>query len=188
MNTQTTTPPRTDHWASAAAAVLSLLLVRPYLAATPLDGTFVLGGIYVALLVVSTVGPVPHSDRRLHAAPVLLLGCGAVWLSQSASGPAIPSVAGLAATPLALNMLAAVAEEAFFRRFIYGKFVRWSGAAAVAVAALLFAAVHLPAYGPAAFPVDLGAGLLFGWQRWAAGTWTVPAATHMLANLLGVRR
>ena len=24
-------------------------------------------------------------------------------------------------------------------------------------------------------PVDLGAGLLFGWQRWASGSWTAPA-------------
>jgi membrane protease YdiL (CAAX protease family) len=51
---------------------------------------------------------------------------------------------------------------------------------------LLFALVHVPLYGWAVFPVDLGAGLLFGWQRWAAGTWTVPAATHAAANLLVV--
>ena len=48
--------------------------------------------------------------------------------------------------------------------------------------------MHIPSYGLAAFPVDLGAGLLFGWQRWAAGTWTVPAATHAAANLLAVIR
>ena len=52
---------------------------------------------------------------------------------------------------------------------------------AVAGSALLFALVHLPAYGVAAFPVDLGAGLLLSWQRWASGTWTVPAATHAVA-------
>jgi hypothetical protein len=48
--------------------------------------------------------------------------------------------------------------------------------------------VHLPAYGVAALPVDLGAGLLFSWQRWASGTWTVPAATHAFANALVVLR
>ncbi len=57
---------------------------------------------------------------------------------------------------------------------------------AVVGSALLFAAVHVPLYGVAAFPVDLGAGLLFSWQRWASGDWTVPAATHAAANLLAV--
>jgi hypothetical protein len=38
----------------------------------------------------------------------------------------------------------------------------------------------------AAFWVDLGAGLLLSWQRWASGTWAVPAATHVAANLLVV--
>jgi membrane protease YdiL (CAAX protease family) len=56
----------------------------------------------------------------------------------------------------------------------------------VVASALLFALVHLPFYGMAAFPVDLGAGLLFGWQRWSSGTWTVPAATHAAANLMVV--
>jgi len=52
--------------------------------------------------------------------------------------------------------------------------------------ATLFALVHLPAYGTAALPVDLGAGLLLSWQRFASGRWTVPAATHAVANLLAV--
>jgi hypothetical protein len=32
--------------------------------------------------------------------------------------------------------------------------------------------------------VDLGAGLVFGWQRHAAGTWTAPALTHAAVNLV----
>ena len=28
--------------------------------------------------------------------------------------------------------------------------------------------------------------VLFGWQRWASGTWTVPAGTHAIANVLAV--
>jgi membrane protease YdiL (CAAX protease family) len=50
----------------------------------------------------------------------------------------------------------------------------------------VFALVHLPAYGLAAMPVDLGAALLLGWQRYASGRWTVPAVTHAVANLLAV--
>ena len=53
---------------------------------------------------------------------------------------------------------------------------------------MLFALVHLPAYGVVALPVDLGAGLLLSWQRWASGTWTVPAGTHAFANVLAVLR
>ncbi len=79
-----------------------------------------------------------------------------------------------------------MAEEALFRRVAYGVLEPYGAVTAVAVTALLFALIHVPLYGVVAFPVDLGAGLLFGWQRWAAGTWTVPAATHAAANCLAV--
>jgi hypothetical protein len=35
-------------------------------------------------------------------------------------------------------------------------------------------------------PIDFAAGLVLGWQRWATGTWTAPAATHVFANLWAV--
>jgi len=57
-----------------------------------------------------------------------------------------------------------------------------------ALAALLFAALHVPIYGPAVFWVDLGAGLLLSWQRWASGGWGAPATTHVVANLVAVLR
>ena len=94
--------------------------------------------------------------------------------------------APLGASALPLAILAAVAEEALFRRAAYGWLERFGPAVAVVGSALLFAAVHLPLYGAAALPVDLGAGLLFSWQRWAAGTWTVPAGTHAAANVVAV--
>jgi membrane protease YdiL (CAAX protease family) len=86
-----------------------------------------------------------------------------------------------------LTLAAAVAEEALFRQALYRWLAARGGAVlAVAGGAVLFALVHVPFYGMAAFPVDLGAGLLFGWQRWSSGRWTVPAATHAAANLLVV--
>ena len=87
---------------------------------------------------------------------------------------------------LPLAVLAAVAEEALFRRAAYGWLERYGPAVAIIGSALLFAAVHLPLYGAAALPVDVGAGLLLSWQRWASGTWTVPAGTHAAANVLAV--
>jgi membrane protease YdiL (CAAX protease family) len=83
--------------------------------------------------------------------------------------------------------VAAVAEEAFFRRFLYGWLSRWGVPIALVGSAVAFAAVHVPLYGLVALPIDLGAGLLLGWQRWATGGWTAPAVTHVIANLLTLR-
>jgi membrane protease YdiL (CAAX protease family) len=84
------------------------------------------------------------------------------------------------------GVVAAVAEEVFFRRLVYGWLERWGAAVAVGVAALLFALVHVPVYGWGVLPIDLAAGLVFGWQRWASGTWTAPAVAHAVANLLAL--
>jgi membrane protease YdiL (CAAX protease family) len=96
----------------------------------------------------------------------------------------VPIPFGTWAIPLSL--LAAVAEEALFRRAAYGALEPAGAVVAIGVTSLLFALIHVPLYGVAAFPVDLGAGLLFGWQRWACGTWTTSAGTHAAANLLAV--
>ncbi|MDR7512393.1 MAG: CPBP family glutamic-type intramembrane protease, partial [Armatimonadota bacterium] len=97
-----------------------------------------------------------------------------------------PPAGSYAAAAVAAALVAAVAEEAFFRRLLYGWLEPLGPIAAIGLAAIAFAAVHVPAWGPAALPVDLAAGVLFGWQRWASGTWTAPAATHVAANLLQV--
>jgi membrane protease YdiL (CAAX protease family) len=70
----------------------------------------------------------------------------------------------------------------------YARLARFGALVAVAGSAILFGMVHLPAYGVAALPVDLGAGVLFGWQRWASGTWLVPAGTHVFANAVAIVR
>jgi membrane protease YdiL (CAAX protease family) len=99
-----------------------------------------------------------------------------------ASGPSMRTTAiGIAA-----SLVAAVAEEVFFRRLLYGRLQRFGPFAAVVGAAALFAAVHVPGYGVGALPVDFAAGLVLGWQRWATGTWTAPATTHAFANLVQV--
>ena len=84
------------------------------------------------------------------------------------------------------SVAAAVAEELFFRRLLYSRLERWGPVAAVVGAAIAFAAVHVPGYGVGAAPVDLAAGLVLGWQRWATGSWTSPAATHVFANLVQI--
>jgi membrane protease YdiL (CAAX protease family) len=114
----------------------------------------------------------------------LVLGLVGVVGAGIVAGPVADRRVGGVAVGLAL--LAAVAEEALFRRVLYDRLLRFGVVAAVAGSAVLFALVHLPAYGLAAMPVDLGAALLLGWQRYASGRWTVPAVTHAVANLLAV--
>ena len=114
------------------------------------------------------------------------LGLAAILLAARVVGHSVPSPWSAAALPLSL--LAAVAEEALFRRVAYARLERLGAVVAIAGSALLFGLVHVPAYGIAALPVDVGAGLLLGWQRWASGTWTVPAATHAFANAVVVLR
>jgi len=141
----------------------------------------------------------PAGEGRLEAgtgavAPLrlwLVVGAGiaAVALAAGAStlpGPALPAPGGLAV--LALVAGTGVAEEAFFRRLLYGRLERWGAAVAVVGSAAAFGLMHVPLHGTAALPVDLGAGLFLSWQRWAAGTWAAPAATHALANVVVVLR
>ena len=82
------------------------------------------------------------------------------------------------------NALAAVAEEAWFRRVCFGLLAPAGPVVAIAGSTVLFAAVHVAIYGFWVVPVDLAAGALLGWQRAVTGSWTVPAATHVIANLL----
>jgi membrane protease YdiL (CAAX protease family) len=155
---------------------------RPAAAATPARGTAAAAPARGAAGAVRRPGAAPASRPR--AGAVLVVGVAAVVAAALLAGPVPPLPAGVVA--LALSLLAAVAEEALFRGALYGLLERRGAVVAVGTSALLFALVHVPSYGLAAMPVDLGAGLLFGWQRWASDRWTVPAATHAAANLLAV--
>ncbi|MGH2829987.1 MAG: lysostaphin resistance A-like protein [Actinomycetota bacterium] len=112
---------------------------------------------------------------------VTLSGFAAFW-----AGRALGEGVGVRLTTLGVVaiILAAVAEEAFFRRFVYGWAERFGAGTAIAVSTVLFALIHLPMYGGGVMWIDLAAGALLGWQRWATGSWTSPAVTHVVANLL----
>jgi membrane protease YdiL (CAAX protease family) len=111
----------------------------------------------------------------------VIVGVGAfVVAGRMGTSPPVPF------TPLAAaaGVVAAVAEEALFRRVLYGQLVRLGAIAAVVGTAVAFAAIHLPMYGPAVLPLDFAAGLVLGWQRWTTGGWSAPAVTHAAANLV----
>ena len=173
--------------ADAAVAVgLAFLLARPALgtvaAAVPL-----LAAGYLAMAATALAAPAREAAGAappLGWAAPLGIGLAAVAMAGVVAGPAPDPRVGAAAA--GLGLLAAVAEEALFRRLLYARLARYGTVVAVLGSATLFALVHLPAYGTAALPVDLGAGLLLSWQRFASGRWTVPAVTHAVANLLAV--
>ena len=177
-----------EAWAAKIVIVVgtAVLVLRPF--ATPPSGARVslFAVSYLTIGLASIVVPAERDRARLAPGFVLPMGFAAVALSASVAGTPVPLPWSAAALPLSL--LAAVAEEALFRRLAFARLERFGVVVAVVGSALLFGLVHVPAYGLAALPVDVGAGLLFGWQRWASGTWTVPAATHAFANALVVVR
>jgi membrane protease YdiL (CAAX protease family) len=164
------------------AAGLVFLLARPALP----GGAALLAAGYLALFAAAVALPAASRPARapLGAGSVLAVGVAAVVAARALALPA--PVPPATAAAVAFGLAAAVAEEALFRRLLYGRLERFGPAVAVVGTALLFGLVHLPAYGVAALPVDLGAGLLLSWQRHASGSWAVPAATHAVANLLAV--
>jgi membrane protease YdiL (CAAX protease family) len=169
------------------AAGCGLLTARPLLVGVGGGGPGpVLATLFLGLLAVSLLWPGPAAVRPgPRAFPVLLLGVGAFVLGRLlATGPAsVPAATGFV---IGMNTLAAVAEEAFFRRLVYGALLAGGPAVALVGSAVLFALVHVTVYGLWVLPLDLAAGLLLGWQRQATGSWAVPAVTHAVANLLVV--
>jgi len=178
--------PEAGDTALLTAAGLAVLILRVAILGSPSAGVFLavtyllVGAVFVAVPVAA------DGQRLLSPATVVAIGLGGMALASFVAPARLPAAPG--AEALALNSLAAVSEEAFFRRFLYGRLLRYGPAAAIGISALLFAAVHVPAYGIEVFWVDLGAGLLLSWQRWASGTWAAPAATHVAANILAVIR
>jgi membrane protease YdiL (CAAX protease family) len=168
------------------AGGITLLLGRPVLAGASAAPALLAAcylGIGVAALSVRDTAP---SSTALGRLPVLIVGLAAILLVAWVVGPWPPLRLGWTGAPV--GALAAVAEEALFRRLAYTRLLRFGAAVAVIGTALAFALLHVPLYGVEVLPVDLGAGLLLSWQRWACGTWTVPAATHAAAELLAVLR
>jgi membrane protease YdiL (CAAX protease family) len=163
------------------AGSAALVLRRELYVLSPGPRAVALSAIFGAILVASVLVPVAPGRRRMHPAIALAAGLAAVAGAAIAAGRPIPLPLGPWSIPLVI--LAAVAEEALFRRAAFGALEPAGPWVAIGVTSLAFAAMHLPLYGVAAFPVDLGAGLLFGWQRWASGTWMSSAGTHVAANL-----
>ncbi|HEV3354472.1 MAG TPA: CPBP family intramembrane glutamic endopeptidase [Acidimicrobiales bacterium] len=170
----------------AVVAGCSLLVLRPVLLRNGAHPTAALTMLFLLLLAGGLLWPrraaVPTGVSA--AAPVLAVGVAAFLLGRVLGGGHAPQP--LLLRVVVLGSLAAVAEEAFFRRFVYDALLPGGAALAVVGSALLFALVHVTVYGWWVLPIDLAAGFVLSWQRWATGSWKVPAVTHVLANLLVV--
>ena len=166
------------------AAGSVVLLARPFVGVAPDARVLLFAMAYLVLAATSLAVPVTHEHPRVASSFVLAIGVASVVFTSTIAGPSVPMPHASLALPLSL--FAAVAEEALFRRVAYARLARFGALVAVAGSAILFGMVHLPAYGLAALPVDVGAGVLFGWQRWASGTWLVPAGTHVFANAVAI--
>jgi membrane protease YdiL (CAAX protease family) len=84
----------------------------------------------------------------------------------------------------ALTVLISIAEEALLRGALMDAVIPWAGdLAAVAVAAVAFALLHVPLYGWQAVPLDLAVGVWLGGLRLATGGVAAPATAHALADL-----
>jgi membrane protease YdiL (CAAX protease family) len=168
---------------AVTAAGCALLAARPilYQHAPPVAAVVIL---FTALLAVGVVWPLAHDVvHRTMAVPALAAGVGLFALGRVLTTSPRPNVN--TREFLVLMVLASLAEEALFRRLIYGALLERGGPVlAVAGSTLLFAAVHVSIYGYWVLPLDLAAGAVLGWQRWATGSWLVPGITHIVANLL----
>ena len=169
----------------AVATGTSLLAARPLLTASHGQTAPRLLALFGCLMAISLVRRETLLPARDRAAFTVVMGALAIGAGRMAFGVSSrPSTLGVAMT---VNVVAAVAEESFFRGLVYSLVDDVAGPlAAVALSSVVFALVHVPVYGWWVAPLDLAAGVLFSWQRWTTGTWTVPAVTHGLANALAV--
>jgi membrane protease YdiL (CAAX protease family) len=128
---------------------------------------------------------------RLHGRA---LGWGVVGAAVLCAPPAFlrllsaPSLEPPPAVPLLgwvpTVLVVAAAEEILLRGALFDAVNAMFGdAAAVAIAAAAFAALHVPLYGWGAIPLDLAAGVWLGSLRVASGGVAAPATAHALADL-----
>jgi membrane protease YdiL (CAAX protease family) len=185
-----TLPVRTPWRAAAGAATIAaagcaLLAARPALVVSTHEPARALVALFVALLAIGLAVPLPvhvPAARTSHAfVGALTVGVAAFAAGRVLIGGHAPGRFTLYA--VAVNVLAAVAEEVWFRRVCYGLVEPAGTAFAITASSVLFAAVHVSMYGWTVLPLDLAAGAVLGWQRAATGSWHAPALTHALANV-----
>lgn len=175
-------------WAVAVVGTVALL-ARPWFLPAGVEVEWRVM-FFVALGLAGACWPLAQGGSGPRAGlgvSLVALGAGAAGFVAGRALLDVPAGPRSLVLAVGLNALAAVAEEAFFRRHLYALIeVSWGPVAAVVVTAAAFAVVHVTVWGWWVLPLDLAAGLVLSWQRAATGRWSVPAATHALANTLAL--
>jgi hypothetical protein len=177
----------TRWWVAAAIAVAgcSALAARPALIAATRHPAALLAVLFLVLLGVGALLPLPARSVSLAKSRTLVplvIGVGAFAVGRLVVGGHAPAKWTIGI--VAANTLAGVAEEVWFRRVWFGLLEPAGVAIAIAGSAALFAIVHVAIYGSTIIPLDIAAGAILGWQRATTGSWRAPACTHAIANLL----
>ena len=180
------TEPRRIPATAVMAMGCAVLMARPLLYDHAGGSVAAVVALFAGLFVAGALWPLPAvATKSMATLPAIVVGAAVFGTGRLLMDA--PHVASVNMRFVILNTLAAVAEEAFFRRFAYGVLLEQGSVFyAIAGTALLFASVHIVIYGLWVLPVDLAAGAVLGWQRWATGSWTASAFTHTLANVLMV--
>lgn len=118
----------------------------------------------------------------LAGAAVLL--AGPVWLHLTSAwaqpSPPLSLFPGWAL----LIVLIAGTEEIVLRGLLFDACTRLAGpVGALTITSVVFAAIHVPLYGPAAIPLDLVVGMWLGGLRLVTGSVAAPATAHIVADL-----
>ncbi|MEA2682855.1 MAG: protease family protein [Chloroflexota bacterium] len=158
---------------------------------TPMLGEPGAGLAFALVLLVAVVVSRTEPGNRRPAALIVGAAVGAtlllpgLWLHWAGLPPRAwyipaPALAGYSAALL----LIVPAEELFLRGALQPEIRRALGpGAAIGLTALLFAAIHVMAYGVVAIPLDFGVGLLLGWLRERTGSTAACIVAHLLADL-----
>jgi membrane protease YdiL (CAAX protease family) len=170
-----------------AAAFAGAVVVRAALAG-PAGATSVRASVAFAVVLVALAASAGVRATLSWRAVAIGAAVGAVLVAPAIVHLGVRGSLPAAAFPgwAVLTALVAGAEEAFLRGALFDAVQRRAGAhAAVVVAAVAFAALHVPLYGWHVVPLDLAVGLVLGATRLVAGTWTAPAVAHVGADLAG---
>jgi hypothetical protein len=170
-----------------AALGCGVLAARPALLASASQPAIALAVVFAGLLIIGALVPLPASSWPINqssriTATTIAIGVGAFGAARLLAGG--HAAARVTLPVVVANTLAAVAEEAWFRRLCFGLLAPAGSAIAVAGSAVLFASVHVATYGFWILPLDLAAGALLGWQRAVSGSWGAAAVTHAIGNIV----
>ena len=156
------------------------------------DGLLVGVGFGVALVGIGFTGgwrpgrpSIAFLARSAAVGSAAALALIALVIVGRAHGPWIPLDPAASLLPWAqVTLLVATAEEVVIRGALFRATEDVAGpAGAIAFTAAVFALLHVPLYGWAVVPLDLGVGVLLGGLRVLTGGVLAPVVAHVVADL-----